>query len=372
MHRIMAIAVVAAACLATPATACSLSNWNRYLDAREPSLVRLADEAATIDWITVEAGPVRCPYPARLREQPDLVVETGFSCPSHVRAPGNFGGRVLERLKGASDDRFPLVRWERGRWDGFTDPREGLSARAEAQVVEDRRRAASHAEPAFWDSGALPFAVDGSDSCGGQATLSPDSRYVVFRDAAGSVTALEPVFDDGDRLLQRLRARRADPGAPLKDPFPLEAFFRDARGLVLTRVDFCRGGGESYESERARLTTVRGSPAFILDRQWSVSSSDGPTDYEHGAPGSTSFRFDDLWDAFSWRGERCPGRGERVLIVRPSFGADDYGLHRPVRVAADGTVKVADIFTALDLTGPETVTVDQLFAWFEAGRAGRP
>lgn len=385
MNKPLVLGAVIALLAGPPAMACSRSNWNVYSDFREPSLAGLVDRASTIDWIAVDAGPVRCPSAQRTQEQPDQTVQADAECSEYPRGDGDFGARVLERLKGASPDRFVLSRlsepyvsdgrWYAGVWQGFSDPRE-LPLQHEAETAQAAKaRAARHSRPEFWDRGALEFQTDGFDSCGGGPTLDPGMRYVAFRDERGSVLALEPIEANDDLLLARLRARRADAAAPMTLGYPVEAFFKSATGLVLIRIQSCRGGGDSYESETATVVTVRGAPAYLFESQWSVRSSGRrDTTYEHAAPGSRRFQFNDLWDHFAARGERCPERGEKVLLVRPSFGApdgDDYGVDRPIRVGVDGTVKLTDISTALHLTGPETVTVDQVFEWFEEGRSAR-
>ena len=371
MRKLLAISALLASLGATPTAACSLENWNVYESVSQPSLARLTDEAATIDWVSVDAGPVACP-----RSSPVEVASATAACPARREwSEGDFSGRVVERLKGASGESFPLVRWSGNRWEGFSDVREMPDVARSRVAVRTRAQADSHAALLFWDEGALSFSLDGANSCGGSPVLDPGNRYVVFRDASGSVIALEPVLAGDDRLLQRLRARRNDHRASMREPFPVESLFRDAFGLVLTRVNFCRGGGRDADSERARLTTLRGSPEFLFMTQDSQPVGGGTTWYEHGAPGAASFRFDYLSDSFAARGQGCPSRGSRILLLRPKILPSDssaYSLDRPIPVAADGTISVADIFTALELTGAERVSVDQAFVWFEESRSVRP
>ena len=360
------IAGLLAACMSTPVMACSLGNWNIY--ENEPSIARLMREAATIDWISVEAGPVRCP---RFSTVPGTAFVPDPACDYH-QSQGDFTGMVVERLKGGSPDRFRLARRRASdygvRWDDFSDPRDidpantgnwiSTSPSAELRRIAERR----HGDLEFWDAAYLPFVTDRADSCGGRPTLDPEMTYVVFRDRLGGVLALEPVNADDDVLLHRLRARRENPRAEMREIYPVETLFRTAAQLALATVKSCRGGGRDYESERAALILERGDPAFILEIQVSYDAD------EEGLSEGGVFRFDELWDSFDIRRERCPSAGTRVLLLRPSFGRP-YDSPRVIRVQRNGTVRPSDIPTALRLTGPETITVEQAFAWFEEGRA---
>lgn len=368
MKELVLYSALIASSVATPALACSLDNWNVY--ENEPSIARLMDEAATIDWISVEAGPVRCP---RFSTVPGAAFVRDPAC-DYYQSRGDFTGKVVERLRGRSPDRFRLAQRSSSEsgvsWYDFSDPREvdpavtGTRRLHHAGLAEDRRTAEGrHRDIEFWDTAYLPFTRDASDSCGGQATLDPEMSYIVFRDRLGGTLALEPVTADDDVLLHRLRARREDRNADMREIYPVDTLFRSTNQLALAVVQSCRGGGRDYESERAILKLERGDRAFIEEIQESYGDDDAELTPEGVFP------FDELWDSFNVRGQGCPVVGSRVLLMRPSFDRSNDSP-RVIRVQRDGTIRVTDIPTALRLTGPERITVDQAFQWFEEGRAG--
>lgn len=422
--RLATMTVIAFASVATPALSCSMSNWNVYESYFEPNVSQLVNEAATIDWVSVEPrGPRQCPRQFDTWVDDDQLPEAGLAGTWSEQC--DYGGStpwrqpdaalVIERLKGESPDRFSLAilrrpyfydgEWSQPLWHAFSDLREtSIFLEVLVRLNEKAVAAGRHKAVDFWDRGASEFRNDRTNSCGGDPTLDPSLQYLVFRDADGSVLALEPVAYDDDVLLTRLRARRDEGASDIRESYPVDAFFSKATGLVQTRVDQCRVTGPSSEGEHGVLTVQRGDASFILDSQWSVGGSDDPDVwYEHGPPGARTFNFNDLPDYFAQRGEQCPARGESVLILSldrpeapretPDLGwveaefpgwleavPQDWrtylappsvynGPHRPIRVSADGQVRLSDIPTALRLEGPETVTVDQIFQWFEEGRA---
>ncbi len=428
--RLVTMIVAVGACLvAAPAWSCSRANWNTYEDFGRPPGRDVLARSATVDWITVEPPPP--PLCPRLPDgfinpesyDDDAAWEQG---PEECQDPWGqsyspiFVGSVVERLKGGSPDRFALMRytapwrdeadpdsaWHPGRWERFTDLRRtsvtthiGFSL-GERNVAESR-----HRDLAFWDRGEIGFNRDGSNSCGGAPSLDPDMRYIVFRDAMGAVLALEPVLHDDDAFLTRLRDHADSPAAFATTPYPVHDFFRSARGLIEARVLSCEGGGprSSYRTEHARLRVTRGDTGELRRTFWSLEPEVGPG----------QFSFNDLWDFYQVRGEPCP-RGQSVLILVaalpgtpawdgalawtearfPGWHAaaskrlkdlDDEdeispleffltdplpktGLPRPIRIH-DGRIRLADIPTGLTLEGPEWITVEQAFQWFEEGRA---
>lgn len=425
--RLVTMIVAVGSCLAAaPAWSCSLTNWNQYEDFARPPGQDLLARSATVDWIAVEPPPPpQCPRYADHFADPGIDDDESAweQAPQECQDPWEqsvspvFVGSVIERLKGASPDRFVLMRYvapwrygsgrgsERspGRWERFSDLRRTPATSnisfslGERSVAEGR-----HRDLAFWDGGKVGFNLDGSNSCGGAPTLDPDLRYVVFRDDMGSVLALEPVLHDDDAL--RLRDHADAPAAFAATPYPARDVFRSARGLVEACVLSCQGGGprSSYETERARLRVTRGDPGEPQRIFWSLVPEPDPG----------RFAFNDLWDFYQSRGEPCP-RGESVLLLVVAFpggprwdGAEAWtesrfpgwqaatadrlealdgenevspldailtdslpqlGLPRPIRIH-DGRIRLADIPTGLTLTGPEWITVDQAFQWFEEGR----
>ncbi|MGA0543767.1 hypothetical protein ACO2Q1_00675 [Brevundimonas sp. VNH65] len=424
--RLISLAAALGLCLTpVPARACSLSNWNVYEDfARTPGRDLLA-RAATIDWISIEPpAPPKCPEFPDDFSRPDVDDdETAWAgIPEFCQDP--FGealkvelvGKVRERLKGQSPDRINLLRytppwrdpsdrrsdWVPGRWERFSDLRILPSTVQISVSLDERSRAEGrHRDLQFWDDGRVEFSMDRSNSCGGVPTLDPKMSYVVFRDTLGGVMALEPVLHADDLFLGRLRAATAGATDLAASRLPVQAMFGSAIGLVQVRVLSCTGGGRSNESEHARLRVVRGD----------VGAPYRPFPFERDSR-TGEFDFADLWDFYQTRNQSCPV-GEDLLLLVASFdgaprweGAQDWidrrfpewtgaalarlaeldaadtmtpldfilggpspstGSVRPVRIH-DGRIRLSDIPTGLTLTGPEWITVDEAFGWFQAGR----
>ncbi|HYC96783.1 hypothetical protein [Brevundimonas sp.] len=428
--RLVTMIVTVSACMAAaPAWSCSRVNWNTYEDFGQPPGRDVLARSATVDWIRVEPPPpARCPrYPDGFTHpevyDDDSAWERG---PEECQNFSDEGvspiyiGSVIERLKGRSPDRFALMRyiaprrdetdrdseWSAGRWERFTDLRRTPATRNISFSLGERSTAEGrHRDLAFWDGGDIGFNLDGSNSCGGVPTLDPDMRYVVFRDENGAVLALEPVLHDDDAFLGRLRDHADAPAAFAATPYPVRDFFRSALGLLEARILSCDGGGSrsSYETERATLRVTRGDPGPPQRTFWSLTPETG----------EGRFAFNDLWDFYQTRNEPCP-RGESILLLvaglpgTPTWdGAlawtedrfpgwhdaassrlrelDDEdritpleffltdplpkaGQPRPIRIH-DGRIRLADIPTGLTLAGPDWITVEQAFQWFEEGRA---
>lgn len=424
--RFISLAAALGLCLAPVSSwACSRSNWNVYEDfARTPGRDLLV-RAATVDWISIEpSAPAKCPVLPDGFTQPDEDdEETAWAgIPEACQNPFSEGlkvglvGKVKERLKGQSPDRINLLRyippwrdptdrrgdWVPGRWERFSDLRI-LPATVQISVALDERSRAEggHRDLQFWDDGRVEFSMDRSNSCGGVPTLDPEMSYVVFRDAMGGVMALEPVLHADDLFLGRLRAATAGATDLAASRLPIQEMFGSAIGLVQVRVLSCTGGGRSNESEHARLRVVRGDVGapyrqFPFERD----SRTGEVD------------FVDLWDFCQTRNQSCPV-GEDLLLLIASFdgaplweGAQDWvdrrfpnwtgaasarladldatdstnpldyilggrsewlRTVRPIRVH-DGRIRLSDIPTGLTLIGPEWITVDEAFGWFQAGR----
>ena len=431
MRGLIVVGAVLASLTATSAAACSLSNWNRYTGFGRAPAADLYASAATVDWIEIETPPeARCPreldwiLDRAALEADDAEIDRPRACqwPATEQSSPLFQARVLERLKGASDQRFSLIRyvpprrlepggeqdWSMNYWSRFTDLRLSSATTAIAVSMAARNVAEGrHRNLAFWDNGEVDFAMDRSSSCGGSPTLDPEMRYVVFRDAIGSVLALEPVLYTDDRFLERLRAASVDPATFTRTPYAVADFFQKITAMVEGTVEVCTGETgprASYRSEKGRVRVTRGDTgsqrALFVARE---------------ARGETAKAFDDLWDFYQVRGEPCPV-GEQVLLVtleldgEPQWpGASDWvearfpgwqaavreslvetgeqdeitpvelyvrnplprsGYPRPIRIH-DGRIRLADIPTGLTLEGPEWIPVDQAFAWFEEGRAAR-
>lgn len=212
-----------------------------------------------------------------------------------------------------------------------------------------------------------------------------------------------------DAFLQRLRDHADDPAAFAATPWPVADLFRSAPALIEAHVQTCEGDTgprASYRTEKAKLSVTRGDRTSIERLFWKAKEQ----------PGETEFEFNDLWDFYQTRAEPCP-RGQSILLLTTGFegppiwsGTEEWvetnfpgwtasvrerlaetgeedeiaplefilgdalpkaGQPRPLLIH-DGRIRLADIPTGLTLTGPEWITVDQAFAWFEEGRAPTP
>lgn len=361
---------------ASPAAACSLSDWNVYEAWFEPSIIDLTRTAATIDFIQVERTElsIDCPRPGAnmTRDEARAYRNERRAVPGcdpiGSPAPGTFEGVVIERLKGSSPDVFSLglrsARDKPSERVGFSDPAH-RSLESEAGIHAAARREADTRRngPDYWSNPVAQFQTDGSNSCGGYYTVVPDMTYVVFRDDTGAVIALEPAWED-DELLRRLRLRRDDPTFDLRDTMGIEAWVVRATDIAVVSVEYCLGQGTNdYEDEKAAISQVRGEATFIYRHNKAAG------EWESGQ--LHPIRFDDLPDFFEWRGQPCPAEGSHLLVLRFEVSGWPIPL-LPIPVSQDGLINREDIPTALRLTGPETLTVDQVFQWFEAGREAAP
>lgn len=456
--------------LASPAAACSISDWNVYEEMLRPSVLELVDTAATIDWVRVDvSGRPDC------AREPDHAVlgfdraEVAWGAIEGCVGPDRenrteFTALVEEHLKGQSERTFPLIiRHTAGysevndyhypeRWQRFSDVSLlSLSDEIRIRFYLEGVAAGGHRGMGFWDNPASFYIHDGTDSCGGQPTFHPALPYIVFRDAKGGVMAMEPALAD-DELLARLRARRDDPALDIRGSLSVEDFFASLQGVITARIDECTAPDVRGFSQGAQVTVLRGDSGFIFEGQFTFGAeSDDPEDdassasdlavgsdgaapegdagdarnaaeeaydaaveaagaagpyYEFGPPGSTTFAFNDLPDFYEFKGEACPV-GATIMIYRTRFpvtGSMDSGwfdrtypgwldtlqpeyrarylepepayavgsVLMPVLVSPEGQVRVADIPTGLNLTGPRTFSVDQAFRWFEAGSQQEP
>ena len=308
---------------------------------------------------------------------------------------------MVDQLKGASPAAFDLFMmsplWT--DWEGKTHPPEKFGFSDLRQFSPDlvhrfRREqvmtaAGGHRSFTFWSWSVSQFSLDGQDSCGGRRSLDPSQRYIVFRNRAGAVTALEPVSREDDLLLQRLRRIRDGALSDVRSELTVEDYFRRTSNLVLARLSLCLDSDNS-DREIGLLVIDRGDPAFLQnDRR--------PKD----APPQEVYFFNELVDFFAFRKEPCP-TGQRVLVL--SFNTTEYGPlyylraivdglpepiarmaglsgyttlmtaysyapDQPVRVSDGNRVKLSDIQTGFRLVGPESVSVDDIFRWHEEGRA---
>jgi hypothetical protein len=399
--RLLAAAAgLAAALTAAEAGACSWSNDYRYEAAKRRTPASAYETAATVDWIRIEPpGPPACPRPPVWTGDEAAMDRAWDAYPQECQAGPysskvRFQANVVERLKGASADRFEL--FDHGWGDAttvrpLTDLRSG-PALSQVQVAVHERAIAErrHRADVFWVDGDLGPSLDGQNSCGGFAAVDPQMSYVVFRDAGGAVTALEPVLYGDDELLLRLRRAGSEPAALVR-PLAAPEFFRSAGRLVLVRVDRCR-----RDERDVAAHLLRGDPeAFPREEYREVRPN------EHEPVRVDGIDVDFLRDWFQWTGRPCGGQTllivdhpsetvqpaeagwERAFAEVPEARGDPGasfvtgwavsfpGRFRPrVVEVRDGRVRLADLRPEAALEGEAEITVDQAFAWFDEGRAG--
>jgi hypothetical protein len=167
------------------------------------------------------------------------------------------------------------------------------------------------------------------------------------------VIAAEPIADDNDTLLKRLRA--AQHGAPLMPTKRVEDYFQTATGIAVVEVKACHG-----DLRRPAIRALyKAGDSQTLDVLEGIS-----------------------WGIDVWalrNGQSCAA-GLALVITEP-FGVVKAG---PVGEAAstdpsvflglprivwirDGKIRRDDLMTELHLDGPETFTVGQAFGWFLKG-----
>lgn len=404
MFKRLVIALGVFASIPMPAYACSLLDWNNYESYWESPFSELLGQAVTIDWVEVEViGPQRCPpYSERETKRfPELPPE----CEDYdLPAPGMFEAHVVERLRGKSKAAFDLFmmspaqsfadRFYPPEKFGFSDLRE-LYTDLATHFRQNERAIASgaHASLVYWNRGVSQFRTDGGSSCGGWRSLDPSLRYVIFRAKSGAVVALEPVTREDDVLLVRLRALRDGTQTGIRTTLSVDDYFRQTDELVLARVTKCKD--DVNAAQEGLLVVKRGDAAFLRgeDRRDPFRYLQAPF----------ALAFDDLPDYFAFRHERCPV-GEDVLLFTmkmsasdplyhfdrlverlppqiaylagldryPSYAPDrDFYHAQPVRVSSGDRVKLSDLQTGLNLAGPDSVSVDDIFRWHAEGRAER-
>ncbi|NEX94894.1 hypothetical protein [Caulobacter sp. 17J65-9] len=399
-NRLLSAAVTLAAALtAAQAAACEWANDYAHDAATRRSPASAYADAATVDWIRIEPpGPPACPRPPKWQDDEAAMDRAWEAYPAECQGlePANvrFTASVVERLKGASPDRFDL--FDRGRGGDhvrpLTDLRSGSAVNQvyvglHEKATADRR----HRTDAFWLDGDLGPSRDGRDSCGGLGALDPRMSYVVFRDAGGAVTALEPVLYGDDELLARLRRAASEPAA-LARPVSTPDFFRGASRLILVQVDRCRSGERDVQ---ARL--LRGdADAFPREDYREVRPNESELVRVDGID------VDFLHDWFVWTHGRCGGqtllvvdrgyetvpaaeldwdyalaeaseaRDDRAMPDRATYVASLSGRYSPrVVEVRDGRLRPAELSPEAALLGPAEITVDEAFAWFDEGRAAR-
>jgi hypothetical protein len=394
--------------LATAVDACSHgSSFNPYAEWLARPKPGDVAAAATIDWVRVESpGPPPCPRPLPWdtpkgtpeppRSAACMAASSLISGPDYP-----FVATVIESLKGASPQRFVLVHpsWRpegAGGWAYFSDLRSAPQERQFALSIQAKARADTrHLGAWFWDRASLEPINDGSNSCGGDATLDYSLPYIVYRDTAGRVLGMEPVLYQDDELLQRLRKAKTQRGSAAPTANVADVF-RTADALLLVEARRCHWvGSHHWYDRRVETRVLRGDPDS-LPRMDYVDLPSGDNDYRR-VPGVAA---DFIYDWALAHHQACGG-GQAMLVVKAPFSgfpkvAPDTARAEalaPVSAAAlkeivardplwvqeqdrtapvlNGLVRRPDLDTGLVLAGPQTFTVDQAFAWFAEGAASR-
>jgi hypothetical protein len=261
-------------------------------------------------------------------------------------------GSVIERFVGDGAASIDLV-WRGSGGDDwyFSDIRQVYESDLSYVQRYDARRQNLHSRRAFWMDHGIGGPRDGSDSCGGYPTLTPGNEYVLFRDEGGATIAAEPVSGADDALVQWLRLPVESEERLRATLFTPEEAFRAATHLTEVSVTRCERTHHEYSAWPyevfgfLRRGTRRG-----LSREEAMPLED-----------ASLF----LSDWFVWRDLPC-GPVELLLVNTNGAGASPPEMPA---VITNGTVSVAELFPGVRLTGPDRVTVDQAFEWFEAGRA---
>lgn len=355
---LQARAFIAASVLALlssgPALACSYDD-NEYERRQRQPIERLVVRSAMIERVRVEQ-PTEPPCedePARGASQAELDGWYDRLSPRCLTygAPGiPLQGTVIESLVGDGAGSIDLV-WRGNDGDDwyFSDVRQATGRYFSAG--HDEYRQELHSRRAFWMDHGIGYPLDGSDSCGGYPVLTPGNEYVLFRDAGGATIAAEPVSGADDALVQWLRLPVNSEERLRTTLFTPEEAFRVATHLSQVRVTRCERTDHEYSAWQYEV--------FGLLRR---GTSQGLS-REDAMPLEDASLF--LSDWFVWRDLPC---GPVDLLLVETNDGGDYLPEMPA-VITDGTVSVAELFPGVRLTGPERVTVDQAFEWFEAGRA---
>lgn len=260
---------------------------------------------------------------------------------------------VIETFKGSPPSRFPAVLNGRypanNRWMSKHRPdwmRVTVSA-AGSYWTPGSALSGGHGVFPFLHAGALSDltyvvqeGICGDDYRLPVVGLAPD--HLVFRDASGAITHWEPIDrDKPDVLLDRMRRMKAGQrvARPVIAP---DRFFGGFDTVAVYDIRACEdetkisGGGQRLEPlDHAVLMAFYGSDYARL-RDASVCSGQ-----QRFLVLATSYANKPAFEERTW---------PRVQLV-------------PV---ANGSVRVADIATQLDVTGPERIPVSQILAWTAA------
>lgn len=276
---------------------------------------------------------------------------------------------MIETVKGGGPASFPLA-YSWGRADppkyAYSDPRTA-SVDVEEELPSNYAGAAAwHRDPAFYDYARLHEDMDDTDSCGGALTAMLGGRYLAFRNAAGSVLALEPVAERDDPWFDRVRRFASDPEA-FRPALELADFFEGSEGVALVRLKACSGRNTDASRAKVRVEWLRG--------QFQSGFIAGYTSIDRNGISSMHVPKADP-DAFSWIADyleriKAPCRkGMTLLLVTGPFDFAGLSLPRLARVE-DGSFVRSDLLSGYRIEGPALVSIDQAFAWVEAGAKTR-
>lgn len=368
------------------AQACSMipdPNYNRFADYGFTPGADMIGKAQSIDWAVVEAPTSeRCApgdqitpggrafwrFVPRVRwinrllaHLPgEAVTGTCNGKPVHgLIAP--LRARVVERLAGSGPKVYPLwqeVRPDAGEWNMFSDDRTlangGDDKSPTAYPVPALKR---HHGNGFLDHGRLSTEVAPGSWCGGGDLIAHvGHRYLIFRDAQGSILSATRVAYADDALLIRLRRYAGRPELFSHPTLPVEDFIRASDGAAIVRITRCEKGFWGKVSDGV---VEAGDPTAIWSGSRPIPKAVGMPELE--------------WLGMHLERTRQACRpADHVLILKSPFSYQEPRLGYPrAAVIHDGMVRPRDFLTGFTLTGPSEVSVDQAFAWVAEGKAAR-
>ena len=265
--------------------------------------------------------------------------------------------RVIERISGSGPKVYPLwseVRPDAVEWNLLKDDRTVADwGGGPMPTAYPDLALARHRGNAFLDHGWLRTQRE-PGGCGGGPIAHVGHRYLIFRDARGSIlTAVQVAYAD-DALLVRLRRHAGHPQLFAHPTLPVDDFVRASDGVALVRIRQCEREGfriGDASLERGDRTAI----AFGLKPQ----------------KGSIFPEMAWLADQLARTGQTCR-IGDQVLVLKSPWAEgrwpDDYPR---AAVIHNGMIRPRDFLTGFTLTGPAEVRLDQVNAWVAEGKTAR-
>lgn len=266
-------------------------------------------------------------------------VDRPEDCSSSDVRDGHYVFTVVERLKGASQARFPYRALEPAMYPAASPEQ----ARKFDEWGADRpkRHAEWHRNIMFWDMGELAVGEQtaGMGDCSVPVVFG-DLDYLIFRDANGAFLGAEPLTGPDDELLAAVRALIADPELDFAREMMLEDYLGRHTASALVAVQDC-----TRPAVRVERPLAGEIPDFMLD----VSRQPWWT------PGSSFNRLP--IDAAACR------RGMRFVAV-------DSGGNRArfYPVTEDGLADFREVASQVRVTDPGLIPLAEAEAWLGAAR----